>query len=151
MQPPCINATEQLRRVLPYTAIVLSCTVAAPATSPHTFTGIFAQVTNNIAGIEYSFDNSSTRKQTLGRRVKSRATIPNPGLRDERVLATRVNLFGRGSGSADTLNQAANNARETARSNCGTLNTRGNGLPPIFCRAAAAKFTGCFRHARASK
>jgi hypothetical protein len=112
-------------------AIVLSSVVfTTRAASLQTFAVVFGEITNEIASLEASFDNSAAQKQKLATLVRARSVILNPELRDEQTLAALVALLGGNGDYTATLDEAANNARAAVLSDYNLLGLRVANLPP---------------------
>lgn len=118
--------------------VVASLTMSVRADSFPTFSDLFTQVTNDIALIEQTFDNSPAQKQTLATLVRARTDILDPALPEEQVLSTVVNRLGNDTNYAATLDVSAINARATALARYDALAVRVGDLPPSS-RATSAQ------------
>jgi hypothetical protein len=129
MQPrSCIATFSALRCCLPGIFLFLAWSVSAA--SLQTFAVVYGQLTNEIAIIESSFDNSSAQKQKLATLVRARGVILDPELRDEQALSALVQLLGSNSDYDATLDDSAANARAAVLSRYDATATRIADLPP---------------------
>lgn len=110
--------------------IWLLVTAASPAASLPVFAVVFGQLTNEIAMIQGSFDNSTAQKQKLATLVRARSVILDPELRDDEALAQLVTLLGNISDYDSTLDESARNARASVTGTYDLLGVRVGDLPP---------------------
>ena len=101
-----------------------------PAASLQTFSAVFGQITNDIASIESSFDNSPGQKRMLAALIGARGAILNPDSHDEQALAKLVDLLGNNGDFSAALDEAALNARAVLFSQYESIAARLAGLPP---------------------
>ena len=129
MQPRSCIATAFLPGMC-LVGAVLMLAFSARAASLQTFAVVFGQVTNDIAIIESSFDNTPPQKQSLATLVRARSVILDGSRRDEQVLSELVELLGANDSYEATLNEAAANARAALLSQYDVMAMRVADLPP---------------------
>jgi len=129
MQPRSCMATAFFSRVS-LACGLLMLAFSCHAASLQIFAVVFGQITNDIALIESTFDNSPAQKEALAALVRARSVILDPGMRDEQALSTLIELLGSNSGYEASLNESAGSARAAVLSQYDVMGMRVADLPP---------------------
>jgi len=94
------------------------------------FAPVFQQLTNEIESIEADFENSPVQNVRLATLIAAQQVVLDPEMADTDALQILVGLLGGDAEYADTLDEAASNARAVLLGDFDLLGARVIQLPP---------------------
>ena len=122
-----------------FLGLLLGLIPEARAVSFQNFAPVFSQITNGIASIQASFDNSPATKSQLAALVAAEQVLLDPVMADRAALASLVNLIGGNADYTVTLDESADNVRATVLAQHDQLASRLAEAPPSARKTTAQR------------